>query len=71
MKLHSILQDQNLDYGYLGFLKLFVQIYSCCIRVIPQGTVVNNLGPDRLVDPNPCRQTNPLIARPLSGSAWY
>ncbi len=47
------------------------------IRVIPQGTVDNNLGPDRLagpkaVDPNYCRQLT-LIARPLSGSpncAW-
>ena len=48
------------------------------IRVIPQGTVDNNLGPDRLadpkaLDPNYYRQHS-LIARPLSGSpncAWY
>ncbi len=36
-------------------------INNCSIRVIPQGTVDNNLGPDRLVgpkalDPNYCRQ---------------
>ena len=45
------------------------------IRVIPQGTVYNNLGPDRLagpkaLDPNYCRQ--PTLW--LSGSpncAWY
>ena len=34
---------------------------SCLIRLIPQGTVDNNLGPDRLagpkaLDPNYCRQ---------------
>ena len=46
---------------------------------MPQGTVDNNLGPDRLagpkaLDPNHCRQQTPLIARPVSGSpncAWY
>ena len=49
------------------------------IRVIPQGTVDNNLGPDRLVGRSQgsrsqlLQTTNPLIARPLSGSpncAW-
>ncbi len=42
------------------------------IRLIPQGTVDNNLWLDCLagpkaLDPNYCR-TNPLIARPLSES---
>ncbi len=49
------------------------------MRVIPQGTVDNNLGQDHLagpkdLDPNYYRQQTPLIARPLSGSpncAWY
>ena len=49
------------------------------VRITPQGTVDNNLGPDRLagpkaLDPNYCRQPTLLIARPLSGSpncAWY
>ena len=47
------------------------------IRFISQGTVDNNLGPERLagpkaLDPNPCRQTtNPMIARPLTGSPNY
>ena len=49
------------------------------MRVIPQGTVDNNLGPDHLAGPKDSRSqllqiTNPLIARPLSGSpncAWY
>ena len=38
-----------------------VGIFTTGIRVIPQGTVDNNLGPDRLagpkaLDPNYCRQ---------------
>ena len=41
------------------------------LRVIPQGTVYNNLGPERLagpkaLDPNYFRQ--PTLARPLSSS---
>ncbi len=47
--------------------------------IITQGTVDNNLGPDRLsgpkaLDPKLLQTTNPLIARPLSGSpnwSWY
>ena len=37
------------------------------IRIIPQGTIYNNQGPDRIA----CLRTldsNPLIVRPLSGS---
>ena len=49
------------------------------LRFMRQGTVIQNLGPNRLagqkaLDPNYCRQTIPLVARPLSGSpncAWY
>ncbi len=50
------------------------------IRLIPQGTVDNNLGPDRFAGPKALNRflllqaTNHLIARPLSGSpncAWY
>ncbi len=49
------------------------------IKLIPQGKVDDNLGPDRLAGPKGSRSqllqtTNPLIARPLSGSpncAWY
>ena len=53
-----------------------MHIYILYIRVIPQGTVDNNLGPDRLASPKALvlRTTNPLIARPLSESrncAWY
>ena len=43
------------------------------IRGIPQGTVDNTLGPNRLAGPKDSRSqlkqtTNPLIARPLSES---
>ena len=43
------------------------------LRFIAQGQVDNNLEPDRLAEskalgPNHYRETNPLIARPLSGS---
>ncbi len=42
------------------------------IRLIPQVTVDNNLGPDRFAGlksrPLLLKSTNPLIARPLSGS---
>ena len=55
------------------------QKFAMVIQVIPQGTVYNNLGPDRLagpkaLDPNYCRQPTPLIARPLSGNPnceWF
>ena len=48
------------------------------LRVIPQGTVDNNLGPEPFSKPYGSRSqllqtTNPLIALPLSGSpncAW-
>ena len=48
------------------------------IRVIPQSTFNNNLGPYHLagpkaLEPNYCR-TNPFIGRPLSGSpncTWF
>ncbi len=44
-----------------------MSIWYCsttCLQVIPQGTVDNNLGPDRLTDPKAldpkyCRQLNP------------
>ncbi len=49
------------------------------IRLIPQGTVDNNLGPGRIEGPKALgsqllKTTNHLIARPLSTSpncAWY
>ena len=50
---------------------LYIKIKNVSLTVIPQGTVDNNLGPDRLagpkaIDPNYFRQlTNTLIARPL------
>ena len=52
---------------------------SYFIQLIPQVTVDNNLGPDRLAGPTALdlsllQTTNPLIARPFLGSpncAWY
>ncbi len=46
------------------------------MRFIPKGTVVNNLGPNRLASPkaldsNNCRKPKHLIARPMSGSPKY
>ncbi len=61
------------------FLKFSILKHDKYLRFIPQGTVDTNLGPDRLagpeaLDPKLLQTTNPLIARPLSGSpnyAWY
>ncbi len=54
----------------MPFVECYVEI-MLVIRVIPQGTVDNNLGPDRLVgpkalDPNYCRQPT----QPTTNCAW-
>ena len=55
------------------FARVVEYLSTNIIRLIPQGTVDNNLGPDRLASPKArklqkLQKINPLIARPLSGS---
>ena len=61
--------------GFQRSLRFLILVPT--LRVIHQGTVDNNLGPDRLANPKALEHDNtdnqPLIARPLSGSpncAW-
>ncbi len=65
----------GIKYNTVNFLEV-----TTYIRVIPQGTVDNNLEPDRLASLKALNRsqllqtTNPLISRHLSGSpncAWY
>ena len=50
------------------------ELHLSHLRVIPQGTIADNLGPDRLAVPKALdlqsfqSTTNPLIAQPLSES---